>query len=234
MVRLASETATATASGQGGPRVSAIVSTAEHIPLPSDSAALVTANSVMHHLPKPRAFVEEARRVLRPGGLLIVGHEPSRLYYASRLRRALLMLLVAAYHPLRVLSSLGLLRLGGDDREIQLRVNRRLMDEGIVEKPLTRAELIAIVDIHSPMGGLHPDKGFDLATFAGSEGMLAGFSAVSIETYGVLERLSSERPLGIGVLEWLVARALGAEGAYFMAVAQKRRTKAQGNEAHLR
>ncbi|MGD8240357.1 MAG: hypothetical protein PVH68_17515, partial [Armatimonadota bacterium] len=59
-------------------------------------------------------------------------------------------------------------------------------------------------------------------------------SAVSIETYGVLERLSSERPLGIGVLEWLVARALGAEGAYFMVVAQKRRTKAQGNEAHLR
>jgi ubiquinone/menaquinone biosynthesis C-methylase UbiE len=42
------------------------------LPFPDDSFDLVTSMFAFHHLPNPRAAIREMRRVLKPGGALIV------------------------------------------------------------------------------------------------------------------------------------------------------------------
>jgi len=44
----------------------------ERIPLPDESQDLVTAFSVLEHLPRPRILLDEITRLLRPGGLVVI------------------------------------------------------------------------------------------------------------------------------------------------------------------
>lgn len=53
---------------------------AQAIALPSDSVDLVVSFETIEHLPEPELFLDEARRVLAPGGLLIVS-TPNRWVY---------------------------------------------------------------------------------------------------------------------------------------------------------
>lgn len=45
---------------------------AKHLPYPSASFTAVIANSIVHHIPDPRAVLAEACRVLQPGGVLFI------------------------------------------------------------------------------------------------------------------------------------------------------------------
>ncbi|MCW3986036.1 MAG: class I SAM-dependent methyltransferase [Candidatus Bathyarchaeota archaeon] len=56
---------------------------AEHLPLKSEIADLVSVSSVLHHLPKPFNSMTEISRVLKEGGFLYVTREPN----FQRLRR---------------------------------------------------------------------------------------------------------------------------------------------------
>jgi len=47
------------------------------VPLEDKSVDIITVNSVLHHLYDLKAFSKECRRILKPGGLLIVSHEPA-------------------------------------------------------------------------------------------------------------------------------------------------------------
>ena len=50
---------------------------AEHLPFPAASFELVYCVNAIHHFDRPRAFVSEACRLLRPGGrLAVVGMDP--------------------------------------------------------------------------------------------------------------------------------------------------------------
>ncbi len=51
------------------------------IRLPFDDASLdaVTMNSVLHHIKDTEGYMREVERVLKPGGLFFVAHEPNRL-----------------------------------------------------------------------------------------------------------------------------------------------------------
>ena len=69
----------------------AVLGDAEALPLKSDSAALVTASSVLHHLHTPGRFIAEAGRVLAPdGGLLLTDFDPHSVAadWSSLLRNA--------------------------------------------------------------------------------------------------------------------------------------------------
>jgi len=55
-------------------------------PLADASADLVVCDNVLEHLPEPQAFFAEARRVLRPGGVLCV-RTPNRWNYIALLSR---------------------------------------------------------------------------------------------------------------------------------------------------
>jgi ubiquinone/menaquinone biosynthesis C-methylase UbiE len=69
MVRLAA--ANAAAAGLAG-RIVPTEGDMRALPFPDDSFDLVTSIFAFHHLPNPRAALREMRRVLRPGGALIV------------------------------------------------------------------------------------------------------------------------------------------------------------------
>ncbi len=47
------------------------------LPLADGSVDCVAGNSMLHHLPDVPAFLREVHRVLRPGGVLLLSHEPT-------------------------------------------------------------------------------------------------------------------------------------------------------------
>lgn len=55
-----------------GARVSLRIGDLEHLPLRDGEADFVSVNMVLHHLSSPEAALEEARRVLRPGGRIVI------------------------------------------------------------------------------------------------------------------------------------------------------------------
>ena len=71
-------------------RVSLRIGDLEHLPLRDGEADFVSINMVLHHLGTPVAALEEARRVLRPGGRIVVAdfdrheNETMRITYGDR------------------------------------------------------------------------------------------------------------------------------------------------------
>ena len=85
MLELARRRFTADAS-----RVSLRIGDLEHLPLRDHEADFISINMVLHHLSNPAAALEEARRVLKPGGSLVVtdfdrhDNESMRASYGDR------------------------------------------------------------------------------------------------------------------------------------------------------
>jgi len=52
------------------------------LPFPSEQFEVVVAFEIIEHVPEPEAFLQELRRVLHPGGLLLLS-TPNRLYYTE-------------------------------------------------------------------------------------------------------------------------------------------------------
>lgn len=71
-------------------RVSLRIGDLEHLPLRDGEADFVSINMVLHHLSAPETALEEARRVLRPGGRLVLTdfdrhkNEAMRVTYGDR------------------------------------------------------------------------------------------------------------------------------------------------------
>ncbi len=65
-----------------GLEVAVTTADAECLPYADASFDLVIGHAVLHHLPDVPAALREARRVLRPGGALVVAGEPTRLGHA--------------------------------------------------------------------------------------------------------------------------------------------------------
>lgn len=52
------------------------------MPFPDESIGMVSLYATLHHTPDPEAFLSEAVRVLKPGGILYTDHDPN--YYLMR------------------------------------------------------------------------------------------------------------------------------------------------------
>jgi ubiquinone/menaquinone biosynthesis C-methylase UbiE len=66
-------------AGRLGCPLDARVADAEALPYADRSFDLVVGHAVLHHLPDPGAAMAEIRRVLAPGGAVLLAGEPSRL-----------------------------------------------------------------------------------------------------------------------------------------------------------
>ena len=66
-------------AAEHGVAIETAVADAEQLPFEDDSFDLVIGHAFLHHLPLPGAAFMEARRVLRPGGRLVVAGEPTEL-----------------------------------------------------------------------------------------------------------------------------------------------------------
>lgn len=196
----------------------------ERIPAPDASMDVVTMNSVLHHIPDSDAFLSEVMRVLKPGGLLCIGHEPNIRFFQS----SFLVNQYRLFHqlaPRRIAASL--LKMTGLYSPIVKQKNdafmnelsKRLMDEGLIDRLYTRAEISPLLDIHSPTaGGIRKEEGFDPITmFKGS-----ALQTLDIETYNHLSKLSGKH-WWTTPYEWALARLRPKDGSIFFLVAQKSR-----------
>lgn len=97
---------------------------ARHTGLPAGKADLVAAISILEHIPNPRPVLEEAARVLKPGGELLVGlprvgKAMTRLFRCIGWDRAEACHVTA--HPQVLAAAAGLFRL-----RLRARIPRRL------------------------------------------------------------------------------------------------------------
>lgn len=193
----------------------------ERIALPDEAADVITMNSVLHHIPDSDLFLKEIYRVLKPGGLLFIGHEPNTLFYRSPLLMQSLWMHYLA--PKRIAASI-LKMLGLYDRTVKQKadplldaLNVKLMEEKLIESPLTRADLSPLIDVHSPTaGGLRKEEGFDPFTLPAT----CSLRLVHAETYNHLGKLSGKHAV-LRPYESLLRWVLPKKGATFFLIAKK-------------
>ena len=150
--------------------------------LPAASASIdaILMNSVLHHVGDTDAFLCEIDRVLKPGGRVIIAHEPNRYFYEHPLLMANWRLLHAIFNfrwvviavgrrwgvlgPLRRLYYLfrpGLRgQMGAKERyleQLAAHLNERLLAEGLVARPLSSQAILDLVDVRAGEG-FHPDR----------------------------------------------------------------------------
>jgi len=81
------------------PNVRTRIAAAEALPFEDATFDVVTMYSVLHHLPDLASALHEARRVLRPGGILYADESPSRHYLDALPRLSALPALPPALVP---------------------------------------------------------------------------------------------------------------------------------------
>ncbi len=170
------------------------------IPAPSCAVDIISVNSVLHHMYDLNSFAAECERVLKPGGLLIVAHEPNAdksLPFSGRLLRGLATVVfrprtvffrIAEWSPL----SERLLRWVTSRVSPKYRkrnamlaeVARQIRQEGLFDFDLRGTEIQQIVDFHSQQGFVRDD-------LLGR--VFSRFTLVEFRTYGHLGFFPSGR-----------------------------------------
>ncbi|HVZ40137.1 MAG TPA: class I SAM-dependent methyltransferase [Candidatus Kapabacteria bacterium] len=198
------------------------------LPFGDETADVVTMNSVLHHVKDTAGFLAEIDRILKPGGLVMIGHEPNRAFNRSWLLRLNYALLRPLFIPKNFLKDL-LLKTGlraaaerlyyavrpGKRRvagEMLDRINAVLAEEKLFHRPLRLAEVALITDIRDAEG------------FIGNT-LLPDFELVDFETYHPISLISIKYgdTAFIGWLDRLLERRYPTRGATFFAVYRKRK-----------
>lgn len=133
---------------------------AERLPYDDGSFDLVTGHAFLHHLPEPRAALREIRRVLAPGGAVLIAGEPTR--GGDRLAGAAKRAVRSAF---RVASAVPAVR---------------SLRRGVARAPATEEERV-LRDLEFAVD-LHTFEPADVAAWARAE----GFTAVRVETEELL------------------------------------------------
>ena len=154
------------------------------IPVANSSLDAIVLNAVLHHLFDLAAFASDCARALRPGGLLIVAHEPSGDIERSDVGRWAIL-----KHPgklgvwLAERSALAERALRGITSAVSpgyrrrnrmlAEIARRLHEERLVDRSLRGTELQGIVDVQVETG----------LRRAAIESAFSGFEFVNWDTY---------------------------------------------------
>ena len=200
--------------------VQSLKMTDEAIRLADHSVNAVAMNSVLHHIPNTERFLSEIHRILKPGGQLFIGHEPNTRF-ANNVFLYREVAILNALRPKRIFSALlGMIRgktsVAVPDAFLE-RLNAKLSERGLIERPLSRTEISQLLDVHSPTaGGLRrKEEGFDPWTVLGPR-----FHTLEIETYSHLGKLSG-RHLVLRPYEAILRRLAPKSGSLFFIVAEK-------------
>ncbi len=190
------------------------------MPFKDGSFDLITVNSVLHHLPDVKAFMDEARRVLKKGGYLILNHEPNLefskhtfLWYQSRFLQQLSRMLQPLRTLKRFVASFRKLR-----NPIYDRINEELIRSGLISKPLSYERISAYIDYLSPTAGyVRRNAGIDVRWLS------EGFKIVHLETYDHLGKISEKYGSSscINLYDTLMKRLFPKHGSKVFAVLTK-------------
>lgn len=198
--------------------VQALVAPADHQPFPDGQFTVVTINSALHHFPDPEAALREAARVLVPGGLLAIMHEPNIRFMRSWLLRQVAR--AASYAAWKLDGPTGAAP-RPDYAPVFALVNRRLMDAGLVAAPISPSEIQALVDVHSPTarGGLE-ELGFDPFAWV-KDGPFAGWERRTLVTYNFLGKVDPTARTWRRFVEHGLKTVLPRSGYQFSLVVRK-------------
>jgi len=197
----------------------------QRLAIEDQSVDLVTLNSVLHHLPQTAESLAEVSRVLKPGGLLIIAHEPHQdffkhkfLWFNYKLWR---VLTGSRFLMEAIMKRLGLKKLFDEKFQDQSgytpkleKVNQQLIAEGLISEPLSPWKMGKIVDYYSATG-------FSVKEIL--KAYLPGYQMIFFETYNHLYRVFMYAHRNL-ILKWyngLLSKLFPKNGATFTAVFKK-------------
>lgn len=222
MLRVCTEKLTPLAAGK---TLQCLKMQTEKLDIPDASLDVVTMNSVLHHMPDDALLLQEIRRVLKPGGLICIGHEPNSLFFHHAFLRPQATVVHHLTWKRMAAQLLKWLHLYGTvvpstgrDR-INQQVNAALLQEQLIDEPLSGSALSKLIDIHSPTaGGLRMEEGFNPVTVLHKWN--GPFTILYLQTYNHLLKMSNK-----GVIRThygrMLKRFFPLSGATFFLVAQK-------------
>lgn len=200
------------------------------IKLADQSLDCITMNAVLHHMPDVGFALREADRLLKPGGRLLIAHEPNAAFYRNLFLRLNSLLLSprlfagAVLRRLRLYETFrrffGKIQKGyGRENKMLEEVNRRLMSEKAIDTPLSYDRLYELLDVQSPdLGGTRLGLGIDLMHL--KEDFLPTYVMDSYSTYNHL-CFEEKKKRRLAVYERVLKWAFPLSGSGFSAVLRK-------------
>lgn len=204
------------------------------LPFADRSVNVITMNSVLHHIKDTGRFIAEVDRILKPGGIFVVAHEPNVLFRRRKILWRGYKLIYPIINPKYALRSrparaLGIYKLvmaiyfrlrpdrGAAGRSMLEEMNAQLRREGLITQPLGLDEIGEITDIHDA-------EGFDPL------GLVPGYEVVHLETYNHIGQVSIDNAQNrvISRYENWLRRRYPTEGCTFFLILRKPSTPTDG------
>jgi ubiquinone/menaquinone biosynthesis C-methylase UbiE len=154
-------------------------------PLSDNSVDILTLNSALHHMPNTTGFLKEADRVVRKGGMFIIGHESNAAFQKNHILWTIYRIVYTMYHPGALREKFGkklfgsakkAMKISAEEQAVAKYLNESLMNEGLISSPLSKHQLDLLFEIHSV-------EGFDIAAISRE---LGKFELRYVETYNHL------------------------------------------------
>lgn len=185
--------------------------------LANDSVNLITVNSVLHHLPKYQDFLKEADRVLRPGGIICIMHEPNKKFAQNKL-------LVFFSRLLGFLTNKLSRKNGKTKEDLTEKINNLLEKEKILKtgEKLDAREIQSLVDVWSPTAGgkINSQKGFN--PYLINKEYFSNYQKLFIKTYNHLGKINPQNNLFFKALNALFMIIWPKSGSSFSLALRKK------------
>jgi ubiquinone/menaquinone biosynthesis C-methylase UbiE len=198
------------------------------VPFASSSVDVVLMNSVLHHVKDTTTFLSEVERVIKPGGLLLICHEPNKYFYDNLFLWCNYRACSWLTSPIKnLLSCLDRIprntTIGRFVRTVYYRlwprsteassqkINTMLLCEQMTRRPLAPAEIGRIVDIRS-REGFRPDA------------LFPDFQLLLVETYNHISWVTVRHHDNaiIRGYDRILSREFPKSGSDFLVVLKKR------------
>ena len=186
--------------------------------LADESIDVITMNSVLHHLPEYKFFIRECSRLLKPGGFLIIKHEPNKRFANTLILNGVYTLLIKMRNSLNSLKRRDNKRKGNNYKQ----VTKLLLERDRIDcTELSESEIEAIIDIQSPTagGGIDKVRGFDPYEIASS--LRDTFSVYRISTYGFMAKINDSSTVFRRALRFCLKTIYPKNGYFFDLILKK-------------
>lgn len=195
-----------------------IVADAENYDLPSASIDVIIIHSVLHHLPNYCAFLKEADRLLKPGGLLIITHEPNRSFNRNIIITTVIKVYSKFNDYINVVKSQQVKHVNDT---LYQRLVEDLKGQGLEFcESLTINQLNSLIDIESPTaaGTYDAAKGFDPSVILAS---FHGYQVLRNRTYAFLGKIDERKNFLTRFCAVVLRRFFPDDGYHFELIIKK-------------
>ncbi len=182
----------------------------DRLPFKKNSIDVIIMNSVLHHLPNTDVFFNDAKKILKKEGILVIGHEPNALFHKNKLS------LIITRTFSKIAPVIGKLKISKKEFEfnnkINLKINNKLKKEGLIDRDLTQNEISGLVDFGAT-------KGFDMFKISKKY----RFTILKFYSYNALENYSfNYKNILFEIYEKIMGWILPKWGATFFVIMKNR------------